>query len=120
MAPRSRERRRGARLARVPSAELMLASSTPVRVLDISLGGALIVMPHDVRVGQRAELRAMLAGQPFSAEVDVRFVHRDTSDLNGLRRVGVMFVFLSHRSETTLRQFLNQKDRPSASAAASR
>lgn len=99
MAEEREERRRWPRV--VHNRVLLVATRERARVLDISMGGVLIVpqnQPPDVMV-----LRMALRGDPFAAELQVR---HQTSAPGGEVRIGAAFVDMSAQSRGGLESFL--------------
>jgi hypothetical protein len=66
------ERRQGRRVEVLPRPELRLARRVRVRVLDVSLGGALIASEERISPGTIAQLRVPLRRGRFDASVLVK------------------------------------------------
>jgi hypothetical protein len=87
--------------------ELEVGLSLTVRILDLSLAGALLQSPVELFVGQRAMLRTVLSGQSFEAEAEVRHVHLQSGAHGSPAvRMGVVFVGLDRRNSTLIHGFL--------------
>ncbi len=106
------DRRRTPRAA-AKSSEAERPISLIVRVLDVSMSGALLAAPERMVLGQRVQLRATLGGEPLVAEVEVR---RNVVEPNDKRsretggvHLGVSFVSLDDRSQRAVERFLGQK-----------
>ena len=97
----------------VGSSEAERPISLTVRVLDVSMSGALLVAPTGLAPGQRAELRATLGGKPLVAEIEVRRTVVEPTDERSREarsvHMGVAFVSLDERSQRTVERFLGQK-----------
>jgi hypothetical protein len=100
------ERRRFPR--QVAYATARLPMSVDADVIDISMTGALISCDCPLRVGDRAEIQTVLAGQPFGARVSVIRIATDCRDAAGKTCAGVMFVGTGEGSLAILRRFLDQ------------
>jgi hypothetical protein len=107
------ERRRTVRLT--VSAELGLGRHSAVRLVEISMSGALLRTSHGPPpVGQRGELRAQLGDHTFAAQVEVRRVVPQSGQADGPGRysVGVTFVSLDAENRRCLERFLRQPGAP--------
>ncbi len=80
----------------------VLPSAASVQILDISLAGVLLQSVHVARVGSRGRLRLSLAGQPFSAEIEVR---RTMPAGTNCYRMGARFLDLSPEHERMIERF---------------
>jgi len=101
------ERRQSPRVALDSGVECRLDLRTRVRMLDISLGGALLAAEAALPIGATAELRTGLGPSSFKTEVQVR---RSVGlpagvALNGL---GAMFTTMDERSRRSLEDFLRK------------
>ena len=101
------ERRQWPRTHVEGGVECRLDLRTRVRMLDISLGGALLAAELALPVGASAELRSGLGASAFRSEVQVR---RSVGlpagvTLNGL---GTMFTTMDERSRRSLEDFLRK------------
>lgn len=100
------ERRRSPRLG-VRSCTLTLVSSTPVKLLDISLGGALMSCEQLVEA-DRSFLRLSLAGGRFSSSIRLRHVQ---PTLKEGTRIGGAFLEMNIESRQSLEEFLARATR---------
>jgi hypothetical protein len=101
------ERRQTPRIPLAGGVECRVDLRTRVRMLDISLGGALLAAELSLPVGASAELRSGLGASSFTTEVQVR---RSVDlpagvPLNGL---GAMFLTMDERSRRSLEDFLRK------------
>ena len=101
------ERRQWPRTAIEGGLECRLDLRTRVRLLDISLGGALVAAELALPVGASAELRSSIGATAIRSEVQVRrSVGLPVSvPLNGL---GTMFATMDERSRRSLEDFLRK------------
>ena len=101
------ERRRLPRVAAESGLECRLEVKTRIRLLDISLSGALMATEAQLPVGTRALMRAGVGSAPFSPEVQVqRTVDRPAgAPQTGL---GAVFVAMDDRSRQSLEVFLRK------------
>jgi hypothetical protein len=94
--------------------EIGLGLSRVVRLVDISMTGALLRSPDDAPVGQRGELRTKLGDHTFVVDVEVRRVApppEHASSAGGCR-LGVTFVAVDAESRRCLERFLRQPVSP--------
>lgn len=109
-APAPGEDRRQAR--RVPvDGEIRCEMTTwsTVRLVDISLSGALLVSTRPVSSTERAELRVAFDGDPFTSGIEVRRVETDGREgESGSVRLGVRFTEADESSRRVLGQFLRR------------
>lgn len=101
------ERRQAPRIAIDSGVECRLDLRTRVRMLDISLGGALLAAELALPVGASAELRTGLGASGFRTDVQVRRTVGLPAgvSLNGL---GAMFTTMDERSRRSLEDFLRK------------
>jgi PilZ domain len=101
------ERRQSPRAPIRNGVECRLDLRTRVRMLDISLGGALLAAELALPVGASAELRTGLGATAFRTDVQVRRTVGLPAGvaLNGL---GAMFTTMDERSRRTLEDFLRK------------
>ena len=101
------ERRQAPRLAIDGQIECRLDLRTRVRLLDISLGGALLAAESTLPMGASAQLRSALGGTEVRIEVEVRrtVALPDGSPLHGL---GAIFTTMDPRSRRCLEDFLRK------------
>jgi PilZ domain len=99
------ERRRLPRVAVGASMECRLEVKTRVRLLDISLSGALLASEAALPVGTYAHIRAGVGDVPFAPEVQVRRTVDRQRDQAGL---GAVFVGMDDKSRQSLETFLRK------------
>jgi hypothetical protein len=105
MATDGAERRRMPRVAVDDGLECRLEVRTKIRLVDISLSGALVAGEAALPVGTRAQLRAGVGPAPFAPEVQVkRQVDRTGRDA----ALGTVFVGMDERSRRSLEEFLRK------------
>jgi len=114
MTERLEERRRTARLAAKDGSELWLGRPHAVRLVEISMTGALLRTSHSPPVGERGELRTKLGDNTFAVQVEVRrvVVQSDPGELPGRYSLGVTFVSLDAENRRCLERFLRQPASP--------
>jgi hypothetical protein len=101
------ERRRLPRVNPGGTLECRLALRTRVRLLDISLTGALLQSDTRLPAGTRAHLRAGVGASPFAPEVLVqRSAERDGT--HPILGVGTIFVGMDEASRRSLEGFLRK------------
>ncbi len=101
------ERRRVPRVAVNENVECKLELKTRVRLVDISLTGALLSADAPLPVGARAHMHAGVGAAPFAPEVQVRRV----ADAGGRERAaafGAVFVGMDEKSRNSLETFLRK------------
>jgi hypothetical protein len=101
------ERRGNARVDLLMNDMVRLEVRSRVRLLDISLSGALIACDTPFPVGAQGHLRIGLAALPFSAEMEVR------REQSGPRRplaagLGAVFASMDDGSRRSLEEFLRR------------
>jgi hypothetical protein len=101
------ERRRLPRVAVEEGLECKLEVRTRIRLLDISLTGALLASDAQLPVGTKAHLRAGVGSTPFSPEVQVRR-HVDRAGRETSLALGAVFVGMDDRSRRSLEEFLRK------------
>jgi len=101
------ERRQTPRIALDGSIECRLDLRTRVRMLDISLGGALVAAELALPVGAVAQLRTGLGASGFYSDVQIRrgLPLPVGMPVNGL---GAMFTTMDERSRRSLEEFLRK------------
>ena len=100
--------RRRVRRAVIADTELsVLAFPIPVRLIDISLGGVLLESTHAVELGTRGTLRFNFGGVPFSADVKVERIERQSGPA-GRFAVGASFIALSRQDQRVIERFADQ------------
>ena len=101
------ERRRVPRVEVEDGLECRLEVRTRIRLLDISLSGALLAGEAPLPVGTRAQLRAGVGPAPFAPEVQVqRQVNRGGREANPA--LGAVFVGMDDSSRRSLEEFLRK------------
>ena len=108
------ERRRTTRVAVRAGSEIGLGLARVVRLVDISMTGALLRASQDTLVGQRGELRTKLGDDTFVVHVEIRRVLTQSGEgeSTGGYRVGVAFVSLDSDNRRCLERFLRQPALP--------
>jgi hypothetical protein len=101
------ERRQSPRVALDSGVECRLELRTRVRLLDISLSGALLASELAVPVGAPAQLRSSLGPTTFNADVSVK---RNVPLSPGipLKGLGAVFTTMDERSRKSLEDFLRK------------
>jgi hypothetical protein len=108
MDPAATERRRQPRLEVRSGLECKLEARTRVRLVDISLSGALLASEAPLPVGTRAHLNAGVAATPFSPEVQVQRTLDDEGGRGRLQGLGAVFVEMDDQSRRNLEAFLRK------------
>ena len=108
------ERRRTTRVAVRAGSEIGLGLARVVRLVDISMTGALLRASQDPLVGQRGELRTKLGDDTFVVLVEIRRVLTQSGqgESAGGYRLGVAFVSLDSDNRRCLERFLRQPALP--------
>jgi hypothetical protein len=101
------ERRHGPRVTLEADVQCRLELRTRVRLLDISLTGALMGTDVTLPVGAKAHLRSAIAATSFSPDVQVRR-QADVSGRNATVGIGAVFVAMDERSQRSLEEFLRK------------
>ena len=101
------ERRQEPRVALDADIECRLELRTRVRLLDISLTGALFGADVTLPVGSKAHLRSAIAATSFSPDVQVRR-QADVSARNATVGLGAVFTSMDERSQRSLEEFLRK------------
>jgi hypothetical protein len=100
------ERRRVARVAVDDGLECRLEVRTRVRLVDISLTGALLASESQLPVGTRAHMQAGVGSAPFAPDVQVqRIVDRHTRESKPA--LGAVFVGMDEKSRRSPDDFLS-------------
>ncbi len=81
-----------------------IRAQVPVRFLDLSLGGALLVMPAALDAGAIYDFAIDLDGDRIWVQGEVRHVH--PADRGAGYHVGVQFVGIDPRDEKRLREYV--------------
>jgi hypothetical protein len=101
------ERRRVPRVEVDEGLECRLEMKTRVRLVDISLTGALLASEAHLPVGTRALMHAGVGAAPFAPEVQVqRVVDRGNRDARP--SIGAVFVGMDESSRRSLEAFLRK------------
>jgi hypothetical protein len=100
------ERRRTPRLSELDGAECRVPLHSPVRLFDISAGGAWLSCDVSLPVGTRAQMTTLLAGLPFA--VDVLIQRLGSAQGRGGPTLGTMFLGMDERSRRSLDAFLRK------------
>jgi PilZ domain len=101
------ERRQGPRVHLDEGVECRLELRTRVRLLDISLTGALLGTDVTLPVGTRAHLRSAIAATAFTPDVEVRRF-ADVAARNAAVGLGAVFTAMDERSQRSLEEFLRK------------
>jgi hypothetical protein len=101
------ERRQGHRVQLDEGVECRLELRTRVRLLDISVSGALIGADVRLPVGTRAHLRSAITAVAFSPDVQVQR-HADSTARNAAIGLGAVFTAMDDRSRKSLEEFLRK------------
>lgn len=102
------ERRRHVRV-NVPAGEgVQFEVRHRVRLLDISLSGALLACDASLPLGSVGKVRAALSAAPFTAELQVRREHPVTGTRQMSPALGTMFLSMDEASRRGLEQFLRR------------
>jgi c-di-GMP-binding flagellar brake protein YcgR len=84
-----------------------LRAQLPVRVLDLSLGGGLLVSPVPFEVGAIHDFAIEVGGDAFWAQCEIR--HCREADRGPGYHVGVQFVGIDPQDERRLRDYLSHR-----------
>ena len=104
----TKERRRHAR-ANVPAGEdVQFEVRHRVRLLDISLSGALLACDAGLPLGAVGQVRAALSAAPFTADLQVRRQHPAGAHRPPQPALGTMFLSMDEVSRRSLEQFLRR------------
>ena len=101
------ERRRTPRTEVGDSVECRLELRTRVRMVDISLTGALLATDLELPVGASAELRSGLGAGAFHTVVQVRR-NVELSARVPMKGLGASFTTMGERSRRSLEEFLRK------------
>jgi c-di-GMP-binding flagellar brake protein YcgR len=102
------ERRRQPRLELPDGLECRLETRTRVRLVDISLSGALLASEAALPVGTRGQLRTGVATTPFTPEVQVQRTLGKDSRCDELQGLGTVFLDMDEQSRRSLEAFLRK------------
>jgi hypothetical protein len=108
------ERRRAHRVTVDGASELIVPTTWPIQVQDVSLGGASFHSTYRLELGRRVQVFGTLAGEPFRASVQVCWTHARRDRVSGRPgyEVGAAFVDFAGGSRNALEQFLKRSARP--------
>jgi c-di-GMP-binding flagellar brake protein YcgR len=101
------ERRNGPRVSLEEGIECRLELRTRVRLLDISVSGALLGAEVKLPVGTHAHLRSAIATTAFSPDLQVRRL-ADASGRNAAVGLGAAFTAMDERTQRSLEEFLRK------------
>jgi hypothetical protein len=102
-----KERRQSPRVALESAVECRLELRTRVRLIDISLSGALLAAELVLPVGAPAQLRSTLGPSPFISGVQVQR-NVALSAAVPLQGLGAAFTEMDERSRRSLEDFLRK------------
>ena len=98
------DRRRSARIT-MEGAESERRLTMSVRVVDISLGGLLMLATRPLAQGQFGHLSTRFGPHPLEADIEIRHVARVSGD-HGDYRIGARFVALDKTTRGTMQRYL--------------
>lgn len=101
------ERRRTPRAVLHPSTECRLEMRTRVRLVDISLTGALLASDAPLPIGARAQLRTTVTASSFTPAVQINRIADATGQAAGCA-LGAVFTAIDERSRRSLEEFLRK------------
>lgn len=101
------ERRQWPRATLHEALDCRLEVRSRVRLLDISLTGALVAGEVPLPIGTRAQLRSGIASGTFTPDVEVRRVSKPAGRVPA-SGMGAVFVAMDERSRRSLEQFLKK------------
>lgn len=84
-------------------------AQVPVRLLDLSMGGALMVLPTSLQPGGIYDFALDLEGDRIWVQAEVRHVHR--ADRGAGFHVGVQFIGIDPQDEKRLRDYVESQAR---------
>ncbi len=87
-------------------ADVLSNTWTPVRLLDISVGGAAIICRDELGAGSSRMLRFYLPGNPKQMHFLARVAHCNKHDFLGGYRIGLSFLRLNADDRVLLTQFI--------------
>ncbi len=102
--PSQIERRRAVRHEVEADATVGIRSSQSVRVIDISVGGALLASTRPAPVGTRGRLTISIAGNPLAAEVEIRRVVESPDHTNF--RLGARFLDITNEQRDVIERLV--------------
>ena len=101
------ERRRVPRVAVDEGLECRLEVRTRIRLVDISLTGALLSSEAQLPVGTKAHMQAGVGSAPFAPDVQVQRIV-DRSSRESKPALGAVFVGMDEKSRRSLEAFLRK------------
>ena len=101
------ERRQGPRVVIDDLVECRLELRSRVRLLDISVSGALLGAEVRLPVGTRAHLRSAITATAFSPDIQV-CRHADAASRSSAVGLGAVFTTMDERSRRSLEDFLKK------------
>ena len=101
------ERRQGPRVVIDDLVECRLELRSRVRLLDISVSGALLGAEVRLPVGTRAHLRSAITATAFSPDIQV-CRHADAASRTTAVGLGAVFTTMDERSRRSLEDFLKK------------
>jgi hypothetical protein len=101
------ERRRVPRVSVDSGLECRLELRTRIRLVDISLSGALFASESELPIGTRGHLWAGVGSEPFSSEVQVRRI-ANRSTRESTAGLGATFLEMDEKSRRSLEAFLRK------------
>jgi hypothetical protein len=107
MAEPNGERRQWPRATLREALDCRIEVRSRVRLLDISLTGALVAGDVLLPIGTRAQLRSGIASGTFTPDVEVRRIS-ETSGRAPATGLGAVFLAMDDRSRRSLEQFLRK------------
>ena len=106
------ERRRTTRVTPTSGVNASVAVSLPVRVLDVSRSGVLLESKGELRVGDRAELKAAIGDRSLSLVIEVRHVSLESTPRAGMRyKAGAVFIEPSSEQRRMIDRLLGVEQR---------
>ena len=106
MADSPAERRQTARVT-VRGVHSERTVTLSVRLVDISLGGVMMLSSRPIELGQRAHMSTRLGKRALDADIEIRRVSV-VHDCRGDYRIAARFVALDEAARGAMRQFLAQ------------
>lgn len=102
--PTQIERRRAVRHEVEADATVGIRSSQSVRVIDISVGGALLASTRSAPVGTRGRLTISIAGKPLAAEVEICRIAESPDHINF--RIGTRFLDITNEQRHVIERLV--------------
>ena len=108
--PEEKERREWPRLPVADGTEMNRPEWSTVRILDISVSGALFLAPERIAAGTKGQLRLRLGDNSFVGDIEIRRSDRHQTPSGGYR-VGATFTSLADGSRASLEDFIGMAGR---------